>query len=193
MSAAFVLAITVMLALCLLFAPDLARADDLGSDNVVNTEQVPDSSFLFDTTIYDLSNADASYQNKTVQVTGEAVGDSLKSENNEGLYWITLDSTDKDKSGTMSVLVDQSYLSLIDTYGAYDSTGTILRVKGTFHLSCGEHGGVTDIHADTVSMVERGKTYPEVFDIWSFMPGILICIAGIAMAAAFHFLRERQR
>ena len=47
-------------------------------DNAVNTQQLPDSSFIYDTSIVDLSGADAYYDNQTVQVTGEVIGDSIR-------------------------------------------------------------------------------------------------------------------
>lgn len=174
-------------------APAAFAESDSGNDNEVNILQTPDSTFLYDTSIYDLDNADASYQGQTVQVTGEVVGDSIIAEEDEGKHWITLDSTDSEKEGSISVLVDDSVLSAIDTYGEYGKTGTTLKVKGTFYLACPTHEGIIDIHADTVSVVERGKTTPEVFDINMFIPGIVACAIGAGLALLFRFLRERQR
>lgn len=170
-----------------------AWAEDGQDDNVVNPQQTPDSSFLYDTNIYDLANATASYQGQTVQVTGEVIGDAIIAEEDPGKHWITLDSTDNGKEGSISVLIDDSYLSGIDTYGEYGKVGTTLRVKGTFYLACPTHEGIIDIHADTVNVVERGKVTPEAFDINMFVPGIIACAVGLGLALLFRFLRERQR
>lgn len=174
------------------YAEDFS-GDSLGVDNKINTQQVPDSSFLYDTNIYDLNNADSSYQGQTVQITGEVVGDSIKAEEDPGRHWITLYSSSNGKEGSISVLVDDSYLNLIDVYGEYGKVGTTLQVRGTFHLACPSHEGIVDIHADYVSLVERGKTTPDTFDTNAFVPGLIMCGVGASLAALFHYLRERQR
>ena len=63
-------------ALTMTLVPGLAFADD--DENLVNPQQRPDSSFIYDTSIVDLSGADAYYDNQTVQVTGEVIGDSIR-------------------------------------------------------------------------------------------------------------------
>ena len=46
-------------------------------DNAVNQTQVPDSSFLYDTSIDELAEADSYFDGQTVQVVGEVVGDRI--------------------------------------------------------------------------------------------------------------------
>lgn len=182
-------------AMCCFAGVALADSSSLSADdgNQINTQQVPDSNFLYDTSIYDLNNADTSYQGQTVQITGEVIGDSIKAEEDAGMHWITLYSNNNGKEGSISVLIDDSYLSLIDMFGEYGKTGTTLQVRGTFHLACPSHEGIVDIHADSVSLVEHGKATPDVFDIKMFIPGIAMCCIGAALAGLFHYLRERQR
>ena len=64
---------------------------DVG-DNTVNARQIADNSFLYDTSIYELSQADATYQGNIVQVVGEVVGESIRAEENPGKCWITLEA-----------------------------------------------------------------------------------------------------
>ncbi len=161
-------------------------------DNYVNPQQVPDSSFLYDTNIHDLNNADISYNNEQVRITGEVVGDRIASEEDPGMYWITLNGTDS-QGGTISVLMSEAQANNIDSYGSYGSTGTIIRVKGTFHLACSTHEGIMDIHADTVSIVQPGKSHPDTFDATHFIPGVIMIVLGAALALLYHFLRERDR
>lgn len=161
--------------------------------NEIDQQQTPDSSFLYDTTISDLVNGDTSKQNSTVQVTGEVVGDSVNADENPGKKWITLDALPGENSGSISVLIDQDDLSLIDTYGEYAAHGTVLRVRGTFHMACQTHDGIIDIHADNVSKVEDGYQTPDVFTLQSMIPGILTCLAAVLLAVLYHFVRERQR
>ena len=66
----FVAVLAVLLA-AVFALPAAAHADEPAEgDNAVNTQQLPDSSFIYDTSIVDLSGADAYYDNQTVQVTG---------------------------------------------------------------------------------------------------------------------------
>ena len=45
--------------------------------NIVNVNQMPDSSFLYNTDIADLAGAESFHDTQTVQVTGEVVGDHI--------------------------------------------------------------------------------------------------------------------
>ncbi|WP_283169900.1 hydrolase [Curtanaerobium respiraculi] len=170
-----------------------AFADETSSENVINTQQMPDSSFLYDTSIYDLANADTSYDDAIVQVTGEVVGDAISDSTVAGKTWITLSSLDANREGSIAVLIDDDDLDLIDTYGKYGATGTTLTVKGTFHLACGVHEGATDIHADEVKATAAGKATPDVFDIHDFIPGIVLVFVGALLTLLYHWMRERQR
>ena len=69
----------------------VAYADEPAEgDNAVNTQQLPDSSFIYDTSIGDLARADSYFDNQTVQVVGEAVGDAIRSGLDGRHRWITL-------------------------------------------------------------------------------------------------------
>ena len=186
--------ITVFLALAVL-APSAAHADEEGADpadeNAVNTQQLPDSSFIYDTSIVDLSTADTYYDNQTVQVVGEAVGDSICAGLSGGHRWITLAS---DNGGaTLSVYMSSESAAKIDTFGEYGSTGTSLQVRGTFHLVCSDHDGVTDLHAEVVTVVKPGSQHADAFEFDSFIPGMLAVAVGLAMMVIFYWLRERRR
>ncbi len=164
-----------------------------GSDNVINTQQLPDSSFIFDTSIDDLSTADSYYDGQTVQVVGEAVGDILNVEGNADYRWVTLQSTTEDTNASISVYMTAEQAELIDALGRYGTTGTMLQVRGTFNLACAEHSGLSDLHAEHVSVVEAGKEASEEFDIQSFMWGAILVAVGLIMTLVFYVLRERRR
>lgn len=176
---------------------DVERFDpllnDLGDDNFVNLQQVPDSSFLYDTSLYDLVHADTSFQKNQVQVKGEVVGDAIRSEQDPGKYWILLVSTDDEKEASISVLVDEATISRIDTFGAYNHRGTILRVRGIFYLACPSHEGSMDIHADSVTVVSKGSITTDELDWSKFIPGAVFCGIGILLAGLYRFFSERQR
>lgn len=183
--------------LCLLVAiaiavPIAAHADEPAEgDNAVNTQQLPDSSFIYDTSISDLSGADSYYDNQTVQVTGEAIGDSIRAGVSGRHRWITLSS--QGDSATISVYMSNESAAKIDTFGEYGTTGTTLQVRGTYHLVCADHEGLSDLHAEAVTVVAPGEQHPDTFDFRAFVPGIIVVVVGLVLLGVFYWLRERQR
>ena len=179
------------LALPAFACPQAAFADEPAEgDNAVNVTQLPDSSFIYDTSITDLSTADTYYDKQTVQVTGEVVGDRITA--GDGRHcWLQLASPSD--SSTVSVYLTNESADKVDTYGAYGRKGTTLQVRGTFNLACPDHDGASDLHAQVVTVTEKGKATPDEFDINAFIPGMVTVMIGLAMMVVFYLLRERQR
>ena len=173
------------------FGVPAAWADEpADGSNAVDVTQLPDSSFIYDTSITDLSTADSYYDKQTVQVTGEVVGDRITA--GDGRHcWLQLASPPD--SSTVSVYVTNESADKVDTYGAYDRKGTTLQVRGTFNLACPDHDGASDLHAQVVTVTEKGKATPDEFDINAFIPGVVTVMIGLAMMVVFYLLRERQR
>lgn len=162
-------------------------------DNLINLQQTPDSSFLYDVAIADLCSADTSYQKKVVQVKGEVVGHPIKAEQNPGKYWIMLKNAPGETEGSLSVLVEKSHLDAIDSYGDYNMRGTILSVKGVFHVACTSHEGTMDIHAENVSAVEAGYPMLDDFQLIRFLPGLFLCVVAVGLYFAYRSFAEGER
>lgn len=183
---------SVAMTAALLLPAAAAFADEPAEGaNAVDTAQLPDSSFIYDTSIADLSTADAYYDRQTVQVTGEAIGDKIEAGADDRHCWITLSSTGG--ASTASVYMTDEAAAKIDAFGKYNVKGTTLQVRGTFHLACAEHDGASDIHAQVVTVTERGKATPDAFDAAAFIPGAAAVVIGLALMVVFYVLRERQR
>ena len=176
--------------LSILALPPAAWADD---ENVVNPQQRPDSSFIYDTAISALNSADTYYDGQTVQVVGEAVGDVINADVGGSSKWINLSAEEQGVTYSIAVFMSDTAASRIDTLGSYGKVGTTLQVRGTFHLVCPEHDGVTDIHANVVSVVDSGSEHPDAFSFEAFIPGIVAVVAGLVLMGVFYRLRERQR
>lgn len=172
--------------------PDPVFGEGVNEDNLVNPQQKPDSSFIYDTSIAALQEANSYLNNQTVQVTGEVIGDRIRAEFDPGFCWIVLQGSDKSHS-EVPVFMTLDDSELIDTYGAYGRKGTTLQVRGIFHLICPEHEGLTDLHADAVTFVEKGSITDQPFDIGAFMPGLVLVAIGFIMLIVFHQMREGQR
>ncbi len=155
------LALAFALAFALALATPFAKVALADDGNEVNPQQLPDSSFIYDTSIADLAGADAYYNDQTVQVVGEVVGDAINVTLDGTHKWITLEATSASgasgatsaSGATITVFMTSDAAERIDTFGAYGKTGTILQVRGTFHLACREHDGLTDLYGPC----ERGE------------------------------------
>lgn len=169
-----------------------AETETDASPNRVNTSQLPDSSFIYDISIEELSQADSYVDGQTVQVTGEVVGDRIIAEDSPDYCWITLQSVAKTDS-ELIVYMPMAQTRSIDTYGAYGKRGTTLQVRGTFHLACTDHQGSSELHAENVAIVSKGATESIPFDAAQMIPGLLLVIAGCALALIYNVIQERQR
>ncbi|WP_172136478.1 hydrolase [Adlercreutzia sp. ZJ473] len=191
----FVLALALACVLAFAGAPAAPAAwAEEGPDpsNQVNLQQLPDSSFIYDTSISELETADSYLDGQTVQVIGEVVGDRIHAELDPDHCWITLEATDG-SFAEVPVLATTAATSVIDTYGAYGKRGTVLQVRGTFNLSCPDHAGLSDLHASHVSLVSKGSDMREAPDALQFVPGALLLAAGLALVLAFRRMRESRR
>ena len=107
------LRVALAVAFCLFACmPAVAFADDGdGEDdsNLINPQQRPDSSFIYDSSIIDLSNADSYYDKQTVQITGEAVGDIIDAR--DGMVWVTLAEASNSSNASVSALMTRESAS----------------------------------------------------------------------------------
>lgn len=163
------------------------------NDNIVDPTQRADNSFIYDTTIESLFEQASLYDERTVQVVGEVIGDRIEVNDGTGDCWITLTSVDEANASSISVLLSSEQANQIDHYGRYGVTGTTFQVRGTYHQACSEHEGLPDVHATNSSVLARGADHPDEFSIAGFMPGTLTVVIGLALMAAFYVARERMR
>lgn len=159
--------------------------------NAVIPLQLPDSSFIYDTSIQELSNADPYLDNQTVQVTGEAIGESIRVSLFGRSRWVTLSPVGE--SATVSVFMSEESAAKIDSFGRYGVRGSIVRVRGTFYLVCPEHDGATDLHAEEVTVVKPGESVHESFKFQTFVPGLILVVIGLVMVFIFSHVSERRR
>ncbi|MCI2240958.1 hydrolase [Adlercreutzia faecimuris] len=189
-------AVALLLAAALLLAGMpawAAEGDEAGpGDNAVNPQQMPDSSFIYDTSIADLYSADSYLNNQTVQVVGEVIGDRINAEFNAPNCWIALQAVDG-SGADIPVFTTKVATKAIDRYGAYGVRGTTVQVRGTFHLTCPEHEGLTDLHADHLSVVKKGEDLPDELDPTRFIPGAVMVGLGLVLILVFYRLWESQR
>jgi len=120
----------------------------------------------------DLTANPRNYDGQIVTYRGEVVGDIMKRK--EGAWINVLDG-----ERAVGVWVnDTPMISNISRAGSYFHKGDIVEVRGVFNAACGDHGGDTDIHADSISIVEKGRPIKHPVD-----PGKFKVIAVFAFTA----------
>ena len=128
---------------------------------------------------------------QTVQITGEVVGDIIDAR--DGMVWVTLSEASNSSNASVAVLMTRESASHIDTLGRYGATGTMLQVRGVFHLACPEDQGLSDVHATSVAVVAKGIHHANEFRPEAFAAGAALTAVGFALMGLFRYLRERQR
>lgn len=90
------------------------------------------------------------YNNKSVVVNGEAIGEALK---DKGGVWVNISSDNT----SFGVFFDEGKtIESINYWGDYKKTGDWLRIAGIFNENCPVHQ-ISDIHAGKLSIVRKGK------------------------------------
>jgi len=123
----------------------------------------------------------ASFDGTRVVFLGEAVGQAME---RGAMTWVNV----TDSGGAIGVWMSAEAAASIRTLGSYSSRGDELRVTGTFHRACGEHGGDMDIHADSVVLVRTGERVSHPLD-----PTRLAVAAALSLAALAAILMLRAR
>ncbi len=147
---------------------------------------------ILDVALADLEAADEYLNGQTVQVVGEVVGDRINAEWSNDHYWLTLEARD-DSHAEVSVYVDEDMTELVDTYGVYGKTGTVLQIAGTFNLACDEHEGLSDLHADEVEVVSEGEEVAEEPNMMLLIPAVILVAVGLILVFVFYRMREGLR
>lgn len=189
---AFTLALLLTFALFTPLAWAEGESED-GGGNLVDTGQLPDSSFIYSTSIYDLQVSDIYYEGQTVQITGEVVGDRINDETEPGHCWITVNALPDEQAASIQVYVTEDQASQIDTFGRYQVTGSTVSVMGSFHLACGQHDGLTDLHATSLTVSRPGQSEVAEFSPRDFIPAATLATLGLALFIIYRRRREDLR
>lgn len=163
------------------------------ADNKVDTGQLPDGSFIYEAKIADLSADNTYYDNQTVQITGEVVGDRIAKEDHPDYCWITVSALPDENAGSIQVLVTKSQADLIDSYGRYGVTGSTVRIMGTFHTNCVSDEGMEDLHATSLTVIKPGQRTPDTFDPLKILGGVALVVLGLFLYMTYHRYRVRAR
>ena len=131
----------------------------------------------------DLIDHAKDYDNKTIVYEGEVLGDILY----RGDYaWLAV----SDRNNTIGVYVSKAQADSISLVGGYGKRGDTIRISGVFHRACAEHGGDLDIHADSVTILEKGA--PVAMPV-SRVVAVLAALLPLPAAALLLLVWQRRK
>lgn len=178
---------------CALACAMPAWADDEDDKNTIDTSLLPDSSFIYETSIYALQTSDTYYEGQTIQITGEVVGDIINVGDDGGHVWITVNALPGEQAASVQVFISAEQAVNIDTLGGFERTGTIVSIIGKYHLTCNQHEGLSDVHATSLDVLQPGSSHHTSFSFGYFVAPLALIIAGVALLALYRRKREELR
>lgn len=147
----------------------------------------PAADTVTDVTVSELASVVEELDETTVRVSGEAIGDVLRSETS-GYVWVNI----ADEKATVGIFMTADMASQIENYGAYGVTGSTIEVVGTYHMACNEgHAGTLDVHADSVTVLDPGSQHQVTTgDRQNWIVAIALVLIAVVMLL---IRRSRER
>lgn len=165
---------------------------DNNPENVINEAMGSDSSFVYETEIAALNNQPHLYDRRTVQVTGEVVGDIIKAEDPH-YRWLIIQDLNIGSDAQISLYVTPVQAQKIDKFGRYGVRGSIIKATGMFQEVDPELEGAQSLRTSELDVLEKGVITKPPFRLDQFMPGFFAVFLGCVVLYVFYRAHERQR
>jgi hypothetical protein len=148
----------------------------------------------------DLINNWQEYNGKEVIYRGEAVGDVMRRGENA---WVTVNDDFYSREARVEagelrggnsgigIWLPTGEAEKIEVLGRYGTIGDFVEVRGIFNSDCLEHGGDFDIHASSLTVIDRGREVDTSPDSGKYLAAIFAFL--FVVATLFPFLRRRAR
>ena len=140
------------------------------------------------------------FDGREVILEGEVVGDVMRRGDHA---WITVNDdvysrearleSGKLRGGNsgIGVWLPAEEAEKIVTLGRYGTVGDLVRVRGTFHADCSQHGGDFDIHAVSLEVVDSGRRLDTSPGGNKYLAALFSFL--FLMATLIPFMRRRAR
>ena len=69
----------------------------------------------------------------------------------------------------------------------------MLQVRGSYHLACADHDGLSDIHAEEVQVLSEGKEIDTPINPVVITAAVISVFLGGALLVLYSIRRERMR
>jgi len=134
-------------------------------------------------TLQELLGDPTRYDDRAVTYRGEAIGDIL---HQQDFAWINV----RDENGAIGVFCSQKLAEEIKHTGDYRFRGDMISVRGIFHHACVEHGGDTDIHADGITVIKKGRETAHPLDPKKVRLSIILLAIALGLAIIHQIIRK---
>lgn len=130
-------------------------------------------------TFNDLVEKGKFFDGKTVKISGEAIGESMK----RGSYtWINI----SDGTLPMGIWMKNEDADKVKIFGDYHHKGDVVEVAGVFYRACSEHGGDMDIHADSIVIIKKGESIVHALDHKKLNISIGLTVLTLSLGALIY-------
>jgi hypothetical protein len=124
--------------------------------------------------INDLIENAAKYDGQEVTINGEAIGDRMDRGNDS---WINVN----DGSNAIGIWLSNSEADKVHYFGDYKYIGDTLKITGTFHRACREHGGEADFHAASLDIIKSGHRVKENISLVKIISTVILLPVALFM------------
>ncbi len=125
------------------------------------------------------------YDNQTVTIEGEAIGEVLE----RGDYaWVNLN----DGTNAIGIWMKASDAKIIEYFGDYKHVGDTVRITGLFSRNCTEHGGDVDIHCATIELVKTGSVVQAEISTTKIIVAVILLCAAALISLIYNRLMKKK-
>lgn len=121
-----------------------------------------------------------------VTVQGEVIGECM----DRGDYsWININ----DGTNAMGVWLSKSEAEKVLNYGNYKYKGDTVKITGVFNRACAEHGGESDLHSNSIEIVEQGHRVNEQLSSVKIVTAIVLAgFATLMLLGSLKFIKVKK-
>ena len=102
--------------------------------------------------------------------------------------WINV----RDETGAIGVFCPKDLVGEIEHQGGYKHIGDVVSIRGTFHRSCPQHGGDTDIHAERIAIIQKGKEISHPVDPRKVRLSLILLAITFVLTIVYLVARRRR-
>ena len=185
-----IFAVCALLASTVIAPYAYAATGDLGEAQVeaADIEALADEETYRELTVSELLESTDRLDGESVKFTGEVVGSLVRA--SDGQVWANV----LQGGETIGVLLDADDAEAIDACGSYGVRGTMIVVRGEYHLACSEHACEMEVHATGVTVKQEGHAIERGWSRKALASGaVLLAAAALIAAVRFAYRRFRGR
>lgn len=123
-----------------------------------------------------LASAASGLDGESVTLEGEVISEVL--DGGEGHVWVNVLS----EGVAIGVWAPEALAAELEVFGDWGHTGDRVMVTGVFSEACDTHGGDLDVHATSITLLERGTERQHPISFWKLGVGL----AGVSLALLGH-------